>query len=167
VAVAGSASAGYAVLKNGTVWAWGADQDGQLGNGTRSSGSDVPVQVRGLSDVVAVAANSWDDSVSALRKDATVWHWGAVANYLSTASNDVPAVVHGLSHVVAITDGYYTEFALLSNGTVRGWGDDEDGEMGSGPDSYAALPVQVPGLDRAVAIAGGVAEEFAVVAPKR
>jgi hypothetical protein len=79
----------------------------------------------------------------------------------------VPAASPSLSHVVAITGGYSTEFALLSDGTVRGWGDDEDGEMGNGPDSYAALPVQVPGLHRAVAIAGGVAEEFAVVAPKR
>jgi alpha-tubulin suppressor-like RCC1 family protein len=167
VAVAGGVSAGYAVLNNGTVWAWGADQDGQLGNGTRGTGSDVAVRVPGLSDVVAVAGSSWDDSVIALRKNGTVWHWGAVPNFTSTASNDVPAAVHGLSHVVAITDGYYTEFALLSNGTVKGWGDDEDGEMGNGLNSYAALPVQVPGLHRAVAISGGVAEEFAVVAPKR
>ena len=167
VAVAGGGSDGYAVLNNGTVWAWGADQDGQLGNGAQGSGSDVPVRVHGLSDVVAVAADSWDDSVLALRKDGTIWHWGADANEASSASNDVPAVVHGLSHVVAITGGYFTEFALLSDGTVRGWGDDEDGEMGNGLDSYAALPVQVSGLHGAVAIAGGVAEEFAVVVPKR
>jgi alpha-tubulin suppressor-like RCC1 family protein len=167
VAVAGGVSDGYAVLKNGTVWAWGADQDGQLGNGAQGPGSDVPVRVRGLSDVVAVAGDSWDGSVLALRKDGTVWHWGAVANLGSTASNDVPAVVHGLSHVVAITGGYFTEFALLSDGTVRGWGDDEDGEMGNGLNGYVAVPVQVSGLHGAVAIAGGVAEEFAVVVPKR
>jgi hypothetical protein len=39
--------------------------------------------------------------------------------------------------------------------------------MGNGLDSYVALPVQVSGLHGAVAIAGGVAEEFAVVVPKR
>lgn len=167
VAVAGGRSNGYAVLKNGTVWAWGAGQDGQLGNRTRVPESDVPVQVQGLSDVVAVAASSADDSDVALRKDGTVWHWGSVANYLSTASSDVPAEVRGLSHVVAITAGYYTEFALRSDGTVWGWGDDEDGEMGNGLDSYAARPVPVGGIHGAVAIAGGVAEEFAVVATKR
>ncbi|MGD0945444.1 MAG: hypothetical protein ABR972_14385 [Acidimicrobiales bacterium] len=120
-----------------------------------------------MSGVVAVAAFGGSDSLIALRKDGTVWHWGADANYLSRANNDVPVEVHGLSHVVAITDGSYTELALLGNGTVWGWGDDEDGELGNGVHTYATAPLMVRGLHDVVAIAGGTAEEFAVVAPSK
>jgi len=69
--------------------------------------------------------------------------------------------------VVAITDGSYTELALLGNGTVWGWGDDEDGELGNGVHTYATAPLMVRGLHDVVAIAGGTAEEFAVVAPSK
>ncbi|MGO9407358.1 MAG: RCC1 domain-containing protein [Acidimicrobiales bacterium] len=167
VSVAASAEDGYAVLKNGTVWAWGANNRGQLGDGTQGLSSDVPVQVHGLSDVAAVAAGVDSDSLIALRKDGTVWHWGAVANFRSSANNDIPVEVHGLSHVVAITGGYYTEFAILGNGTVWGWGDEEDGELGNGVHTYATAPLMVRGLRGVVAMAGGVAEEFAVVAPPK
>lgn len=67
------------------------------------------MRVRGLSDVVAVAASTWRDSDIAVRKDGTIWHWGAVANFLPTARNDVPVEVQGLSHVAAITGSYYTD----------------------------------------------------------
>ena len=167
VSVAASAQDGYAVLKNGTVWAWGANNRGQLGDGTQGLSSDVPVQVHGLSDVAAVAAGVDSDSLIALRKDSTVWHWGAVANFRSSANNDIPVEVHGLSHVVAITGGYYTEFAILGNGTVWGWGDEEDGELGNGVHTYATVPLMVRGLHGVVAMAGGVAEEFAVVVPPK
>jgi alpha-tubulin suppressor-like RCC1 family protein len=182
VTVAGSDSDGYAVRKDGTVWAWGGDKDGQLGNGTRSAGSDVPVQVHRLTDVAAVAGFNATDSVIALTKDGTVWHWGAVVDAYSKApGDDVPAPVLGLSGAVAIAGGYYTEFAVLRDGALWAWGDDEDGEMGNCTAAliakslcglhaagayFASAPVQVPGLHGVVGVAGGYAEELAVVAPK-
>lgn len=167
ISVAGSDLDGYAVLADGTIWAWGDNSSGQLGDGTHAPGSDVPVQVKGLSDMVAVAAFPGSDSIIALRRDGTVWHWGAAANAYSTAFNDIPVQVHGLRGAVTIAAGYDTEFALLGNGTVWGWGDDEDGEMGNGVHQGAfAVPLMVRGLRGVVAIAGGVAEELAVVGPK-
>ena len=155
VSIAASESDGYAVLKDGSVWAWGANDRGQLGEGTEGTGTDVPVQVHGLSDAVAVAGYPVSDSIIALRKDGSVWHWGAVANYESIASNDIPERVPGLSGVVAVTAGYYTEFAALRNGTVLGWGDDEDGEMGNNTKyrgSFAPSPVQIQGLRGVIAV---------------
>ena len=166
VAVAGGYSTAFAVEKDGTVWAWGAGESGQLGNGTDVSESDVPVQVHDLSDVVAVAAFNADDSYIALRKNGSVWHWGAVPSESSGPSNDVPAEVPGLANAVAITAGYDTEFALLKNGTVWGWGDTADGEMGNGTQaSVDAVPIQVHGIYGAVAIAGGIGDEYAIVPP--
>jgi hypothetical protein len=55
-AVAGGYYNGYAVRGDGTVWAWGSNRDGQLGNGTTTD-SSTPVQVSGLTGVTAVAGD--------------------------------------------------------------------------------------------------------------
>ncbi len=71
-------SAGYAhtaaVRSDGTVWTWGDNGNGQLGDGTMTDRL-TPVQVVGLTDIVAVSAG-WDFTL-ALRRDGTVWAWGS------------------------------------------------------------------------------------------
>jgi alpha-tubulin suppressor-like RCC1 family protein len=70
-------AAGYdhavAMKTDGTVWTWGSNSNGQLGNGT-TTGSVTPVQVSGMSGVAAVAAGE-KDTVT-LKIDSTVWAWG-------------------------------------------------------------------------------------------
>jgi alpha-tubulin suppressor-like RCC1 family protein len=177
VKVTGGGSGAFALEKNGTVWAWGAGSSGQLGNGTLASESDVPVEVHGLSGVVAIAAFNGDESALALSRNGTVWRWGAalvtavegvrLPAASSAAGSDTPVEVGGLSGVVAIAGGVDTEFALLKTGAVWGWGDDEDGELGNGTHNYvSAVPVQIPGVHGAVAIAGGYTDAYAVVAAK-
>ncbi|MGO9658322.1 MAG: RCC1 domain-containing protein [Acidimicrobiales bacterium] len=177
VKVAGGGSGGFALEKNGTVWAWGAGSSGQLGNGTLEGESDVPVEVHGLSGIVALAAFNGDESDLALSRNGTVWRWGAalvtavegvrLPAAASAAGSDIPVEVRGLSGVVAIAGGIDTELALLKTGTVWAWGDDEDGELGNGTHNYvSAVPVLVPGVHGAVAIAGGYTDAYAVVATK-
>jgi alpha-tubulin suppressor-like RCC1 family protein len=62
-----------ALLSDGTVWAWGVNSFGQLGDGTTQARQS-PVQVMGLSDVVAIAA-TYQYSL-AMKADGTVWTWG-------------------------------------------------------------------------------------------
>src|ERR1017187_5782766 len=71
VQIAAGSSFGLALRSDGTVWAWGSNGAGQLGNGTVTSAQTTPVQVTGLSGVVAVAAGT--DQSLALRSDGTVW----------------------------------------------------------------------------------------------
>ena len=73
VQVAGGFLSSLAVLSDGTVCAWGSNEYGQLGNATTTYTS-VPIQVKGLTGVVAVAAG-YGHSL-ALRNDGTVWAWG-------------------------------------------------------------------------------------------
>ena len=62
----------YALMSDGTVWAWGFNNDGQLGDGTNESRS-LPVQVP-ISGVKSIYATSF--SCFALKDDGTVWAWG-------------------------------------------------------------------------------------------
>jgi hypothetical protein len=63
-----------ALLRDGTVWAWGANISGQLGDGTTTLRS-TPLPVPGLTGVFAVEAG--DDHSLAVRSDGTVWAWGS------------------------------------------------------------------------------------------
>jgi alpha-tubulin suppressor-like RCC1 family protein len=177
VSVAGGGSDGYAVEKNGTVWAWGTGSGGQLGNGSDLSQSNVPVEVKGLSGVVAVAAFNGDDTDIALTKEGTVWHWGAglvtaiedvrLPAGSASAGSSVPLKVGGLAGIVAIAGGEDTEYAVAKNGTVWAWGADEDGELGNGSHNYVTgVPAVVPGLHGAVAVAGGYTDAYAILAGK-
>lgn len=84
VSVAAGAYHSLALKSDGTVWAWGSDPYGELGNNSTTD-SPVPVQVSGLTGVMGVAAGS---SFSlALNSDGTVSAWGitVMENWATTA----------------------------------------------------------------------------------
>jgi alpha-tubulin suppressor-like RCC1 family protein len=92
-----------AASASGSLWAWGANTRGQLGNGTFDS-SVAPVPVTGLSGVVKIAAG--DTHILALKSDGTVWSWGSNSNGElgngNTVDSSVPMQVSGLTDVVDI-----------------------------------------------------------------
>jgi alpha-tubulin suppressor-like RCC1 family protein len=81
------------VCKDSTVWAWGSNEFGQLGNGTLES-STVPVKVQGLSGVVAVFAGGYGSF--ALRENGELWVWGNNndRNLFTGDSFNIPLVIN-------------------------------------------------------------------------
>ncbi len=142
IAVAAGAYHGIALKRDGTVWSWGANFDGQLGDGSVSAaspfGKALPVQVSGLTDVVAIAAGGVH-SIAA-RRDGTVWTWGdnlygQLGNgTFSThgSAQPLPVKVSGVASVVEVSGGYYHSLALKIDGTIWAWGRDWYGELGDG-----------------------------------
>src|SRR5664279_5468887 len=119
---------------DGTVWAWGYNGSGGLGNGTTAN-SGTPVQVAGLTGVTAVAGGY--SAGYALRGDGTVWAWGW--NYYgqlgngTTTDSSTPVQVAGPAGVTAIAGGRGgTGYALRRDGTVWAWGSNGHGELGNG-----------------------------------
>ena len=151
VAIASSGTHWLALRDGGSAVAWGYNDRGQLGNGTRAE-SEQPVAAKKLDDVVALAAGA-RHSV-ALRRDGTVFAWGdneyGQLGDGTRKMRNKPVAVRGLEGVVhAITAGHSVSYALRSDGSVVGWG------LNVSPD-YAGLvaipdhPVAVRGLERAI-----------------
>jgi alpha-tubulin suppressor-like RCC1 family protein len=144
------------VGKNGTVWAWGLNKDGQLGTGKTSEVELKPVKVQGLTDVVQVAAGARHSL--ALRRDGTVWAWGNNdrGQVGITPNPLVPHPVRGLTDVVAIRAGWNTSYALRRDGTLWAWGWGRFGVLGVGDFSDRAVPTQVQGLSGIKALPEGL-----------
>ena len=164
-----SLSAGWyhsvAAKSDGTVWTWGYNAYGQLGNNTTTD-SAVPVPVSGLSGVIAVAGAAYQ--TIALKADGTVWAWGwngvGQLGNNSTVDSKVPVQVQGLTRVRAIAAGASHLLALKADGTVWAWGYNSNGQIGNNTTTDALVPVQVIGLSGVTAIAGGYTSSHALKA---
>lgn len=154
-AVAGGYFHTLALKSDGTVWAWGRDNEGQLGNGTGTSSSTTPAQVPGLSGIVAVAAAGTQSM--ALKNDGTIYQWGLMPGLNSGAVTGSPAAVSLPSGVkaTAIAAGVNHSLALGDNRKVFAWGDNTYGQLGNGTNTAAPSTSPVTSLDGVVSISAG------------
>ncbi len=162
-----------ATRANGAVHCWGQNSSMQLGDGTTLA-RRTPVAVvsldesdpRGAGPVVA-----GEHHTCALRPDGTVRCWGAGAwgllgDGVGFVSRIAPVTVVGLTGVVKLAAGAHHTCAVLSNGTVRCWGYNAEGQLGdgtSGSGAYSATPVAVAGITDAVDLVAGESHTCAVL----
>ncbi len=174
-AVAAGIQHSLALDTNSTVWAWGDNEFGELGNGTTSNTPNTTaVPVTGIGGTVTAIAVGGFFSL-ALTSNGTVWawgdnSWGQLGNGSTSATN--PTIVQvlkapsscginqgacPLTGITAIAAGRYHSLALDSSGNVWAWGYNGDGELGTSnsatPNSTVAI--QVSGLSGVTAIAAG------------
>lgn len=141
-----------ALASNGTLYAWGANYSGQLGNGTATN-SLVPVVVNAPATGVTftqVAANS-DFSVG-LGSDSKVYAWGTNwSNQLgdgTTTTRNVPTPVQGLpaAAIKKVAADQWSGFAIAADGSLWGWGTNNNGQLGVGDmnNRTTAVKTQAP-----------------------
>ena len=143
---AGTGSFVVARKTDGTVWAWGTNDSGQLGDGSFGT-KWAPQQVIGLSGISDVYAGS--AYAIALKNDGTVWAWGAGASNQmgdGTATAKVtPVKVPSLSGISKIntSQGSSHAMAIASDNTVWAWGLNTSSELGDGTATARTAPVHV------------------------
>jgi alpha-tubulin suppressor-like RCC1 family protein len=192
--VAAGGSSSLAALEDGEVMSWGPNYYGENGNGTLAAeltpqhvcavGAQSCLHGPWLSGVSAVAQGN--SQSLALRNDGTVLAWGAgedgilgtgdattlikTPEPVCTVQEFPCAAGDELKNVVAVATGYYSQFALMRDGTVEAWGLNFEGALGIGTETgpeqcgrshifCARHPTPIPGLHEVTAIA--VASESA------
>ena len=134
IAIAGARDHSLAILNNGTVWAWGLNQYGNLGTGNTVS-HHLPVQVKGLSQIIAIAGGR--DHSLAIKKGGAVYAWGWNAYGQigdgTTVNRHLPKHVAQLTGVaVQITAGANHSVVRRKDGSVWAFGQNSYGQIGDG-----------------------------------
>jgi alpha-tubulin suppressor-like RCC1 family protein len=165
-----------AVKSDGTIWAWGMNQFGQMGNGTVNSFSGPQVTVPGLvgNSQLGGPINSPQQVTcgyqfgAALTTNGAVWTWGSGTHGElgngTTGSSYYPAQVPGLTNITAISAGWFHILALKSDGTVWAWGNNTSGELGDGTVNNRSNAVQVLNVSNIVSVSGGDSHSSALAA---
>ncbi|SHG14223.1 RCC1 domain-containing protein [Chryseobacterium vrystaatense] len=139
---------------DGTLWTWGINSNGQLGDGTMTSQS-APKQIGTSNKWVKIAAG-YDHTV-ALKTDGTLWAWGK--NDFGqlgdgTGYKTTPTQIGTATDWTQIASGDNFAMAIKANGTLWGWGKNNDGQLGDGTNVNRSTPVQI-----------GTANDWKVIVP--
>ena len=150
--VATSNSTQYALLTDGTVWAWGQGTHGQLGNGGTADSLTSAVQVQ-FPPGVRIAYLPTDampyNTALAVDTDGNAWGWGRNRNGQLCLGNEATylrPVQLPLSGVSTLA-GAGAHAVYDSSGTVVSCGSGAQGELGDGTKTSSTTPVPVTGLD--------------------
>ena len=155
VAIAGGYNHSLALRNDGTVWTWGANGKGQLGDGSTTN-RNLPVLVPSFPSVVRIAGGG--DNSMALRSDGVPYVWGSNgfgelgSGTLAVTHSVTPVTVAGLAGVIDMAIGARpdrsTGFAVLADGSVKVWGNNGEGQACIGSSNpLIATPTTVPGVN--------------------
>lgn len=152
-AVAAGKDHSVILKKDGTVWAWGRNTYGQLGNGETADYNITPKQISGLSEIIEIAAG--DNHTLALKQNRTsLLAWGRnISGQLGDGGYEnklTPFLVKGVDDIRSIAAGDNHTIIVKDDGTVWQWGRNT-----SGIQTSQTAPIQVKGMSDAIAIGGG------------
>jgi alpha-tubulin suppressor-like RCC1 family protein len=141
---------GLAVQTNGTLWSWGLNDNGQLGDNTTVSRSSPVSVIGGFTDWCQVAAPAGGSrTVLAVRQNGTAWAWGAgtyggLGDGTTVNKSSPVSVIGGFTDWCQVSGGYQS-LAVRQNGTAWAWGCNGQGRLGDNTVVNKSSPVSVVG----------------------
>ena len=155
IAVSAGVNHTLAIRDDGTLWAWGNNNQGRLGVGlgdTTHRSVPTAVSTAGVSGDEWTSVSLGRDHTLAIRDDGTLWSWGNNGNGRlgvgDTLLRNVPTAVSatGVSgdEWVAVSAGNLHTLAIRDDGTLWAWGNNGLGQLGLGDAAQRLAPVLVP-----------------------
>lgn len=142
--VSGGINFSMGLKTDGTLWTWGDNYDGELGDGTMLN-RNTPTPIGTDNNWTKIAAGTYFSV--AMKADGTLWTWGD--NFKgqlgdgTTTKRNIPKQVGTAADWVDIATGENRAFAIKSDGTLWGWGDNSKGQLGDGTVINKSLPIQI------------------------
>ncbi|MCC7518713.1 MAG: fibronectin type III domain-containing protein [Verrucomicrobiae bacterium] len=151
--------ASMAVADNGTLWGWGDNSCGELGDGHQAM-ETAPVQLGAMSNIVQTVGGYIH--TMALDSQGRIWSWGynGFGALGRGGSWNTPAPMTAVEHFVSLGAGVFHSAGLRYDGTVWTWGRYNEGQLGNG--STTGVPAPVTNWNDAVGIAVGNYHTMAV-----
>lgn len=137
-----------AIRTNGTLWAWGRNIFGGIGDGTVANRSSPVSVVGGFTDWCQISAGAFH--TAAIRTNGTLWSWGSNYGGEGGAGDVIDrsspvSVIGGFTDWCQVSAGYTHTAALRTNGTLWAWGCNSSGQLGDGTVVNKSSPVAVVG----------------------
>ncbi|MDP9074786.1 MAG: hypothetical protein M3N98_11545, partial [Actinomycetota bacterium] len=143
-AVSAGAYHSVAIGTDGTLWAWGLNANGQVGDGTTTD-RHAPVEIGGDTHWQSVAAGG--SHTVAIKSDGTLWAWGYNFNGQlgdgTAADRHAPVQIGTDSRWKSVAAGYRHTVAIKTDGTLWAWGLNANGQVGDGSTTDRHAPVQI------------------------
>ena len=160
-----------AVKSDGTLWAWGGNGVGQLGDGTITA-RNIPTQEATLATNWAMAVTNAALIANAtsygIKTDGTLWSWGysgngALGNSTTTPNKSTPVQITGTSWATVSAGNQYA-LAVKTNGSLWAWGFATSGGLGnSSTTATTSSPIQIGSLTDWSKVAAGSANSSLAV----
>jgi len=131
-----------AIKSDGTLWGWGENSSGELGDGSRISRLN-PVHIGRNPDWEKISAGH--DCSMAIRKDGTLWAWGG--NFLGELGDGTekdrssPTIIQKNRRWVAVAAGSALTLAIASDQILWAWGRGYNYSFDLGKNSYVSRPL--------------------------
>ena len=152
-----------AIKDDGTIWTWGRNNNGQLGNGTTEN-SLIPMKMGEDEDWAKVSAGN--DHTIAVKTDGTLWAWGGNVNGqlgIGTTENSlIPVQIGEDDDWTMISAGHLHATAMKADGTIWAWGYNMNGQLGIGTTAESHNPVQIGEDDDWTAVSAGWLHTMAI-----
>jgi len=140
------------VTSDSSIWGWGDNFYGQLGDSTSGSTDNPPVKVANLTGIVQISTGY--DHTLALDKNGNVWAWGENSyGKLGDSSGTLrkyPVPVYGLTNVIKVYASKDNSIAVKDDGTVWAWGWNMFGQLGNGTFQNSNIPKQITSLSNVI-----------------
>ena len=132
------------IRNDGSLWGWGLNNKGQLGQGNTANKSS-PIQIGGGFDWASLGDLSHYAVSCATKTDGTLWFWGdgdSKHQYGAVVDRSSPTQVPGTTWSASFT-GYDNSGALKTDGTLWTWGTNGYGQLGHNSRTDTNDPTQV------------------------